>query len=367
MPYCIPSSKRGSRFLRMTARTASMADRRSAGNSARYCWTVVALLCMAGRYAGLRPCDKSSRSAMLFALLTIVCRRSIARAATRPSFLMFPQPASCIEAVMSRNPVQRICGRDNSVVAARVAIERSLLRLRRGWRLLVHTGHHPRQLLAARRLVRGRAVDEPAPRLALAGAGGIRRQFLLRLSARDEAHRHGFLFLRRKHAASDARGVVVAAVCGATIHAGHAQGIRRSSRIRRAGQHHAGRAGRCDDACVGSASARPLERSWEVWWASCAMPVLVLTPFIVVWFSSAGPRPAASIPARRIPEAVLLLGVLVFAVWYVMMKNGRGHVSLQDVAHPNPSLRRHPLWRARRNRGHARAVAAHGLPQCAVL
>ena len=52
------------------------------------------------------------------------------------------------------------------------------------------------------------------------------------------------------------------------------------------------------------------------------MPVLVLTPFIVVWFSSAGRRPAASIPARRIPEAILLLVVLVFAVWYVMVKKG---------------------------------------------
>src|SRR5262249_54013146 len=54
MPYCIPSTYPLSRFLRMTARTAEIAARRSSGSEARYSGTVAALDCMAERSRGVR-------------------------------------------------------------------------------------------------------------------------------------------------------------------------------------------------------------------------------------------------------------------------------------------------------------------------
>jgi len=63
-------------------------------------------------------------------------------------------------------------------------------------------------------------------------------------------------------------------------------------------------------------------QSWLVWWGSCAMPVLVFTPFIVVWFSKAGRQRATAVPARKVPEAILLFVVLILAAWYVMKRGG---------------------------------------------
>jgi len=64
------------------------------------------------------------------------------------------------------------------------------------------------------------------------------------------------------------------------------------------------------------------QESWLVWWGSCAMPVLVLTPFLIVWCSQAGRQRVIGIPARKIPEALVLFLVLVFTVNYVMRQGG---------------------------------------------
>jgi PAS domain S-box-containing protein len=64
------------------------------------------------------------------------------------------------------------------------------------------------------------------------------------------------------------------------------------------------------------------KESWLVWWGSCAMPVLVLTPFLLVWCSKPGRQRIVAVSARRVPEALALFLVLVFAVSYIMKWGG---------------------------------------------
>jgi PAS domain S-box-containing protein len=64
------------------------------------------------------------------------------------------------------------------------------------------------------------------------------------------------------------------------------------------------------------------QESWLIWWGSCAMPVLVLTPFLLVWCSMPGRKQIVTVPARRIPEALVLFLVLVFAVSYMVSQDG---------------------------------------------
>jgi len=60
-------------------------------------------------------------------------------------------------------------------------------------------------------------------------------------------------------------------------------------------------------------------QSWKIWWGSNAMAVLVLTPFILVWFSGArrGTRDRIDSP-ERMAEAVLLLLGLTGCGWYLL-------------------------------------------------
>jgi PAS domain S-box-containing protein len=60
-------------------------------------------------------------------------------------------------------------------------------------------------------------------------------------------------------------------------------------------------------------------QSWKIWWGSNAMAVLILTPFILVWFSGArrGTRNRIDSP-KRMAEAVLLLLGLTGYGWYLL-------------------------------------------------
>jgi PAS domain S-box-containing protein len=77
--------------------------------------------------------------------------------------------------------------------------------------------------------------------------------------------------------------------------------------------------------------SRSFEQSLKILWGSNAMAVLVLTPFILTWFSkSNGTRNYFDSP-KKITEAVLLFFGLSFFVWYVLTVD-KGAMS------PNKSL-----------------------------
>ncbi len=63
-------------------------------------------------------------------------------------------------------------------------------------------------------------------------------------------------------------------------------------------------------------------QSWKVWWGSNAMAVLVLSPFILVWFSKSSPERRRLTQTKKILEAALLLFGLFFVLWYVLMIKG---------------------------------------------
>ena len=61
--------------------------------------------------------------------------------------------------------------------------------------------------------------------------------------------------------------------------------------------------------------------SLKVWWGSTGMAVLVLSPFVLAWFSWTGRKPSR-LPMPRLVEAVLLVLGLVAVNWYIMMEGG---------------------------------------------
>ncbi len=68
------------------------------------------------------------------------------------------------------------------------------------------------------------------------------------------------------------------------------------------------------------------EQSWKVLWGSNAMAILLLTPFILTWFSSSNGARTHFVPAKKIPEAVLLLLILLIYEWLLFFW-GRGIMS----------------------------------------
>ena len=61
-------------------------------------------------------------------------------------------------------------------------------------------------------------------------------------------------------------------------------------------------------------------QSWKVWWGSCAMAVLVLTPLILKWFAS--PQELKKLSFQRSVEAALLFCGLVGLCWYFLVPGG---------------------------------------------
>ena len=90
-------------------------------------------------------------------------------------------------------------------------------------------------------------------------------------------------------------------------------------------------------------------QSWKVWWGSCAMAVLVLTPLILKWFAS--PPELKKLSFKRSGEAVLLFGGLVGLCWYLLVPGG-------GINSPKVSLLVFVLWAGLRFglRGAAAAV-----------
>jgi PAS domain S-box-containing protein len=60
------------------------------------------------------------------------------------------------------------------------------------------------------------------------------------------------------------------------------------------------------------------EQSWKVWWGSNAMAILVLTPFILTWFSKPNGARSELWPAKKNVEAVLLVLALVIYAWLLL-------------------------------------------------
>jgi PAS domain S-box-containing protein len=60
------------------------------------------------------------------------------------------------------------------------------------------------------------------------------------------------------------------------------------------------------------------EQSWKVWWGSNAMAILVLTPFILAWFSKPIGTRSELWPAKKNVEVVLLVLALVIYAWLLL-------------------------------------------------
>jgi PAS domain S-box-containing protein len=72
-------------------------------------------------------------------------------------------------------------------------------------------------------------------------------------------------------------------------------------------------------------------QSWKIWWGSNAMAILVLTPFILVWFPKSNGAGNVSSPPKKITEAVLLFLGLGLYVWYLLASD-------KGIMSPNKSL-----------------------------
>jgi PAS domain S-box-containing protein len=59
-------------------------------------------------------------------------------------------------------------------------------------------------------------------------------------------------------------------------------------------------------------------QSWKVWWGSCAMAILIFSPFLLTWFS----RPGAARRCFESPQKILEAGLLFFGLgvymWYLL-------------------------------------------------
>ena len=69
------------------------------------------------------------------------------------------------------------------------------------------------------------------------------------------------------------------------------------------------------------------EQSWKVWWGSNAMAILLLTPFILTWFSKLNGARTELWPAKKNVEAVLLVLAIVIYEWFLFYL-GHGIMSI---------------------------------------
>ena len=69
------------------------------------------------------------------------------------------------------------------------------------------------------------------------------------------------------------------------------------------------------------------EQSWKVWWGSNAMAILLLTPFILTWFSKPNGVRTELWPAKKNVEAVLLVLAIFIYEWFLFYL-GHGIMSI---------------------------------------
>jgi integral membrane sensor domain MASE1 len=62
-------------------------------------------------------------------------------------------------------------------------------------------------------------------------------------------------------------------------------------------------------------------QSWKVWWGSNAMAILILSPFILTWFSPAA-RGTPLVRYERFPEAALLVILQIVLTWHLLTTDG---------------------------------------------
>jgi PAS domain S-box-containing protein len=68
-------------------------------------------------------------------------------------------------------------------------------------------------------------------------------------------------------------------------------------------------------------ASRSFAISWQTWWGSNVMAILLVTPFVLTWFCPMGTgRPLFNSP-KRIAEAILLLAGLVISMWNLLASN----------------------------------------------
>ncbi len=68
-------------------------------------------------------------------------------------------------------------------------------------------------------------------------------------------------------------------------------------------------------------------QSWEVWWGSNAMAILILTPFILTWFSKPSWPRKDFVSPKKIAEMVALLLALLLYIWLLFIL-GHGLMSM---------------------------------------
>src|SRR5262249_10267177 len=63
-------------------------------------------------------------------------------------------------------------------------------------------------------------------------------------------------------------------------------------------------------------------QSWKVWWGGNAMAILMLSPFVLTWFSATGERMKPLVESERFPEAMLLIITLIGLTWHLLAMGG---------------------------------------------
>ncbi len=59
-------------------------------------------------------------------------------------------------------------------------------------------------------------------------------------------------------------------------------------------------------------------RSWELWWGTNAISVMILTPLVIAWLTKPTDRPNGMSPKKRRMEAVLLSLVFIGLLWHLL-------------------------------------------------
>lgn len=59
-------------------------------------------------------------------------------------------------------------------------------------------------------------------------------------------------------------------------------------------------------------------QSWKIWWGSCAMAILIFSPFLLAWLSRPGAARRCFESPKKILEAVLLFSGLSVYMWYLL-------------------------------------------------
>jgi PAS domain S-box-containing protein len=59
-------------------------------------------------------------------------------------------------------------------------------------------------------------------------------------------------------------------------------------------------------------------QTWGLWWGANAMAILILSPFVLVWFATSDANLQSLKQKKRVPEAILLSLVFVTLVWYLL-------------------------------------------------